>query len=214
MSFLQTKIPTDIWVSATWEEYIQVTDDPAYAKAKGYYGNGRMRIEIVGVGPDHASVNTLIIFAINLYCTLLGVPLQGLTNCSYRQAGVREVQPDVSYYLGDRAPLAPQGSAIVDLATVSPPDLAIEIADSSLNDDLGQKRLLYEDLAVPEYWVVDVENRQILAFEIAGGGSRRIVESKVLPGLAIAVLRQALEMSRQMDQAQVGAWLLSQFQQK
>ncbi|HEY9805791.1 MAG TPA: hypothetical protein V6D04_04435, partial [Candidatus Obscuribacterales bacterium] len=56
--------------------------------------------------------------------------------------------------------------------------------------------------------------RQILAFEIAGGGSRRIVESKVLPGLAIAVLRQALEMSRQMDQAQVGAWLLSHFQQK
>ncbi|HEY9749993.1 MAG TPA: Uma2 family endonuclease [Allocoleopsis sp.] len=214
MSLLQTQIATNTWVPSTWEEYIQVTDDPAYAKAKGYYDNGRMRIETVGVGPAHASVNTLIIFAINLYCTLLGVPLQGLTNCSYRQTGVREVQPDISYYFGDRAQLAPQGSAIADLATVPPPDLAIEIADSSLNDDLGQKRLLYEDLAISEYWVVDVENRQTLAFEIADGGSRRITESKVLPGLAIAVLRQALEMSREMNQAQVGAWLLTQFQQQ
>jgi hypothetical protein len=35
MSPLQTKVPTDIWVLATWEEYVQVTEDPAYAKAKG-----------------------------------------------------------------------------------------------------------------------------------------------------------------------------------
>ena len=97
---------------------------------------------------------------------------------------------------------------------IAPPDLAIEIADSSLNDDLGQKRLLYEDMEIPEYWVVDVENTRIVAFQIVKNGSRRIAESQVLPGLAIAVLREALEMSRTMDQAQVGAWLIGQFQQQ
>ena len=214
MSKLQTKLPTDTWVTATWDEYIQAIEDPAYAKAKGYYYNGQMRIEAMGVGPDHASDNHIIAFAITLFCTLNRSPLQGLINCSYRKTDVRECQPDISYYVGERVQLAPQGSSIADLDAIAPPDLAIEIADTSLNDDLGQKRLLYEDMEIPEYWVVDVENTRIVAFQIVKSGSRRITESQVLPGLAISVLREALQMSRTMDQAQVGSWLMAQFQQK
>ncbi len=212
MSQLQTKLPTDVWITATWDEYIQVVEDPVYTKAKGYYYNGQMRIEAMGVGPDHARDNGIIYFAITLFCTINRIPLQGLINCSYRKTGVRECQPDVSYYVGERVQLSPQGSSIVDLDTISPPDLAIEIADTSLNDDLGQKRLLYEDMEIREYWVVDVENTRIVAFEIVKNGSRRISESQVLSGLAISVLRDALEMSRAMDQAQVGAWLMARFQ--
>jgi Uma2 family endonuclease len=214
MSKLQTKLPTDTWVTATWDEYIQAIEDPAYAKAKGYYYNGQMRIEAMGVGPDHASDNGIIYFAITLFCTLNRIPLQGLINCSYRKTGVRECQPDISYYVGERVQLAPQGSSIANLDTIAPPDIAIEIADSSLNDDLGQKRLLYEDMEIPEYWVIDVEKTRIVAFQIVKNGSRRITDSQVLPGLAISVLREALEMSRTMDQAQVGSWLMAQFQQK
>jgi Uma2 family endonuclease len=212
MSQLQTKLPTDVWITATWDEYIQVVEDPVYTKAKGYYYNGQMRIEAMGVGPDHARDNGIIYFAITLFCTINRIPLQGLINCSYRKTGVRECQPDVSYYVGERVQLSPQGSSIVDLDTISPPDLAIEIADTSLNDDLGQKRLLYEDMEIREYWVVDVENTRIVAFEIVKNGSRRISESQVLSGLAISVLRDALAMSRAMDQAQVGAWLMARFQ--
>jgi hypothetical protein len=40
MSELQTKFPTDTWVVAIWDEYIQAIEDPAYEKAKGYYHNG------------------------------------------------------------------------------------------------------------------------------------------------------------------------------
>ena len=214
MSKLQTKLPTDTWVTATWDEYIRAIEDPAYAKAKGYYYNGQMRIEAMGVGPDHASDNHIIAFAITLFCTLNRIPLQGLINCSYRKTDVRECQPDISYYVGERVQLAPQGSSIADLDAIAPPDLAIEIADTSLNDDLGQKRLLYEDMEIPEYWVVDVENTRIVAFQIVKSGSRRITESQVLPGLAISVLREALQMSRTMDQAQVGSWLMAQFQQQ
>jgi Uma2 family endonuclease len=214
MSKLQTKLPTDTWVTATWDEYIQAIEDPAYAKAKGYYYNGQMRIEAMGVGPDHASDNHIIAFAITLFCTLNRIPLQGLINCSYRKTDVRECQPDISYYVGERVQLAPQGSSIADLDAIAHPDLAIEIADTSLNDDLGQKRLLYEDMEIPEYWVVDVENTRIVAFQIVKSGSRRITESQVLPGLAISVLREALQMSRTMDQAQVGSWLMAQFQQQ
>jgi Uma2 family endonuclease len=215
MSELKTKLPTDIWVVASWEEFIAMADDPAYHKAKCYYRNGQMRIETMSVGPDHATDNTIISFAVNLFCTIKGISLKGLTNCSYRKTGVRECQPDVSYYVGERAQLAPRGTSIANLDVTPPPDLVIEVADSTFADDIGEKRLLYEELKVAEYWVVDVQKSEIIAFAIiADNGSRRIVRSEVLPGLTIALLEEALRRSRTEDQAQVGAWLLGQFQQQ
>lgn len=63
-----------------------------------------------------------------------------------------------------------------------------------------------------EYWVVDVQNTQIIAYTVADQGSKRIHVSQVLPGLTIAVLEEAMRRSRATDQSQVGAWLLTQFQ--
>ncbi|MBW4583248.1 MAG: Uma2 family endonuclease [Tildeniella nuda ZEHNDER 1965/U140] len=209
---LQPKLLTDTWVTATWDEYLRIIDDPAYAKAKGYYFDGQMRVETMGVGPDHASDNGIIHVAITLFCALKGISIKGLINCSYRKTGVREAQPDVSYYVGERTTLAPQGSSITNLDEIPAPDLAIEVADSSLDADLGKKRLLYEAMAIAEYWVVDVENAQIIAFQVASNGSRRIDQSQVLPGLEMAVLCEAMIRRRQLDDSQVVAWLLSTFQ--
>ncbi|MGL5064802.1 MAG: Uma2 family endonuclease [Microcoleus sp.] len=215
MSELQTKLPTDIWVVASWEEFIAMADSPAYQKAKCYYRNGQMRIETMSVSPDRARYNAIALFAFNIFCTIKGIPVNGFNKCSYRQTGVRECQPDVSYYIGDRAKLAPVGTSIASLDLTPPPDLVIEVADSTLADDIGEKRLLYEELKVAEYWVVDVQKSEIIAFAIiADNGSRRIARSEVLPGLTIAILEEALRHSRTQDQAQVGAWLLSQFQQQ
>jgi Uma2 family endonuclease len=205
------KLLSNTWFRATWQEFLQIIDDPAYAKAKGYYYDGQMRLEM-GVGPDHASSNTIIILIIAIICSLKGIPVKGLTNCSYRKTGVREAQPDVSYYIGERAALAPQGSSIVNLDQTPPPDLAIEIADSSLNDDLGKKRLLYEDLGISEYWVIDVENAQIIAFQMVSNGSKRIEQSQVLQNLEIKIIREAIEQQQQMDDSQLVTWLMTKFQ--
>lgn len=89
----------------------------------------------------------------------------------------------------------------------------IEIAKTSVLDNLGTKRSLYEELGIAEYWVVDVTNAQIIAYAMADEGSKRIQESQVLPGLAMPILEEALRRSREMNQSEVGAWLLSQFQQ-
>ncbi|WP_292760344.1 Uma2 family endonuclease [Nostoc sp. NOS(2021)] len=69
-------------------------------------------------------------------------------------------------------------------------------------------------MGIAEYWVVDVQNVQIIAYAIADQGSKRIQESQVFPGLAMSILEEALRHTREMNQSQVGAWLLSQFQQK
>ncbi len=213
MSELQTQLASDTWITATWDEYIQIIKNPAYEKAKGYYHNGQMRIEIYALGHDHACDNTIIAFAVNLFCTIKGIPAKGLTNCTYRKTGFKEAQPDVSYYIGENADVIPYGTSIINLDIYQPPDLVIEVANTSLADDQGEKRLLYEDLGVKEYWILNVQNVQVMAFAIENQGSRRITESQVLPGLAISLLNDALRRTRQINQSQVGAWLLTQFQQ-
>ena len=186
---------------------------PGLEKAKGYYYNGRMKIEMPPVGNDHASDQTIIIFAVNLFASIKGIPLNGKDNCTYRKTGIQEVQPDVSYYIGENADVVPYGTSIIDLNIYLRPDLAIEVANTSLADDKSEKRLLYEDVGVAEYWIIDVQNLQIIAFSIVEGGSRRITQSQVLPGLEIPLLEAALRRTRQMNQSLVGSWLLNQFQQ-
>jgi len=212
MSNVSTQLPTDIWVVASWDDYIQQLEDPAYEKAKGYYYNGQMRIEMLPVGSDHSCDHAMLISAINLVGIVKGIPLTARDNCTYRKVGSRECQPDISYYVGDRTCLIPRGTSIVDLDCYPAPDLTIEIADSSLLTDQGAKRLLYEDLQVSEYWVVDVQKVQILAYSVADRGSKRIDTSQVLPRLAIALLEKTLRHSQETDQAQAGTWLLSQLQ--
>ncbi|HBB33645.1 MAG TPA: hypothetical protein DDZ80_25005 [Cyanobacteria bacterium UBA8803] len=206
-----TPPPVNTWVRTTWLEFATITDNPIYEKAICYYYNQQMRIEAMGVGPDHAIDNTLLMLAIGLFCMVKGIQVRGLINASYRKTGCQEAQPDVSYYVNDKALLVPQGNEIVDLDTYPTPDLVIEVAATSLNDDLGVKRLLYEELGVREYWVIDVETSRILAFQILELGSQRITTSNVLPGLAIATLEAALQSRRTQDDSQIMATLMNQF---
>lgn len=212
MSQLQAKLPTDTWVNATWDEYIKAISNPIYEKAKGYYYNERMRLEMPPFGNPHSRDHALVIAAIALFASTRNLDLDGHDNCTYRKTDCAEAQPDVSFYVGSNAETIPWEATIIDLDTYSPPDLVIEVAYSSLADDKGEKRLLYESLGVREYWIIDVQNVQVIAFEIQNRGSRRIDESQVLPGLDIALLEEAFRRSRQMNHGKVSAWLLSQFQ--
>jgi Uma2 family endonuclease len=212
MSELQTQLVTDTWIAATWDDYIQIIENPVYVKAQGYYHNRHMRIEMPPIGNDHASDHTIILFAVNLFASIKGIALNGKDNCTYRKTGFNEAQPDVSYYIGENADVIPYGTSIINLDIYPSPDLVIEVANTSLADDQGQKRILYEDLGVKEYWILNVQNVQIMAFAIENQGSRRITESQVLPGLTISLLNEALRRTRQMNQSQVGAWLLTEFQ--
>jgi len=212
MTNLQMRLPTDRWVAASWEAYLQAIADPAYATARGYYYHGHMRLEMSPVSFDHGQDHVVIIFAVNLFAALRGMPATGLDTVTLRKAGIGDCQPDVSYYLGDRARVIPTGTGIVNLDQYPAPNLVIEVAKSSLLDDLGIKRSLYETLGVAEYWVVDVESAQLVAYAMRDRGSHRIQVSQVLPGLDLAVLEEALRRSRETDQSQVGAWLLTQFQ--
>lgn len=212
MTSLQIKPRTDSWVLATWDEYINQLNDLIYQQSKGYYYKGHMRIEMSPVSFDHGQDHVIIIFAVNLFVALKQMPATGLDTTTFRKIGVRECQPDVAYYFGKNAKAIPSATGIVNLDQYPAPNLVIEIARSSLLDDLGTKRALYEELGVNEYWVVDVQKAQLLSYSMSNQGSQRIQVSQVLPGLEVAVLDEALQRSRQTNQAEVGAWLLSRFE--
>ena len=56
--------------------------------------------------------------------------------------------------------------------------LAVEVADTSLRNDLGRKRVDHADAGVPHYWVVDVNGRKthVMADPEAGEyGTRRVI---------------------------------------
>lgn len=211
MTLLQEKIISDTWMDAPWEEFIQATENPEYQKGKFYYYQDKLRIEMSPLGNDHSRDHSIINSAINLYVFLKGINLNANDNCSYRKIGYQEAQPDLSYYLGENVDAIPYGTSIIDLDQFPPPTLVVEIANSSLSDDRGEKRLLYEELGVKEYWIVDVKKGEIIAFKMENNGSYRIRESQVLPNLQISILEEALKMTRQMNHGKVGAWLLQKF---
>ncbi|MFB2894535.1 Uma2 family endonuclease [Aerosakkonemataceae cyanobacterium BLCC-F50] len=212
MSKLQTKLLTDEWVIATWDEYIQAIETQQLENAKTYYYKGQLRIEMVPQGYDHSYDNFSIGSAIAIFSGITGIPISGVTNCTFRRGNEAEAQPDLAVYIGENAEIIPHNTTIVDLNVYPPPDLVIEIAKTSFSDDIGSKRMLYEQLGVKEYWVVNVVQALLIAFAIVDGGSRQITQSQLLPNLPFSLLEEALRRSRESGRSQLYSWLISQMQ--
>ncbi len=206
-------IATDTWVKASWSTFLQLAELPAYEKAPCYYDCGWMRIETMPIGSAHAQDNTILSQVVSLYGTLQNIRLRGLTNPSFRKLGERECQPDLAFYIGSDIVFPAKTTSPVNLEESAPPTLVIEISSTTLTDDLGQKRLLYERLGIQEYWVADVQESQVNAFSVADGGSWQIRESVVLPGLAIVVVEEAMHRSQTQDDGEINRWLIQQFTQ-
>ncbi|NJN58578.1 MAG: Uma2 family endonuclease [Leptolyngbyaceae cyanobacterium SL_5_9] len=197
---------TDAWVKATWEEFLALADSPELERARFYYDNGYTRIETMPIGSGHSQDNTLLSQTVSLYGTIKNIRIKGFTNGSFRKQSMRECQPDMAFYIGADFKIPPKTSKPIDVDEFGAPHLVIEIASTTLNDDIGRKRLLYERLKVQEYWVVDAG--EVIAFEVVDGGSKQIRESKVLPGLKISLIEEALKRSQAQDDGEVNRWLL------
>jgi Uma2 family endonuclease len=204
-------IVTDVWVQATWADFLAASADSEAAKTTCYYDVDWMRIETMPIGFAHGKDNSILASLVNLYGTLKNVPYVSFTNSSFQKIGERECQPDLAFYVGLELPIIPRSNSPVNLDVHPAPTLVIEIAATTLSDDLGQKRLLYERLGVREYWVVDVELAVVTAFEVQNGGSRQILVSQVLVGLDIAIVEAALRRSQTEDDGTINRWLMQEF---
>lgn len=204
-------LTTDAWVEATWDQFLSLTAHPNLEDARFYFDTGWMRIETMPIGFAHGRDNSLLTSVVSLYGALKGLPFLSIANGSFRKAGERECQPDLAFYIGMELPSIPRSNSPVDINLYGPPALAIEVAATTLGDDLGMKRLLYERLGVQEYWVVNVNSASVIAFAITDGGSRQIQVSEVLPELSMSVVEEALSRSQTEDDGAINRWLLQQF---
>ncbi|NJL84132.1 MAG: Uma2 family endonuclease [Chloroflexaceae bacterium] len=206
-----TPIETETWMKASWQDFIHLNQQPDYEKGRFYYDRGWMKIEMSPIGIAHARDNQIILTVISLYGAIKQISLEGLVNVSLRKTGIKEVQPDLSYYIGDRRPQLPWHNSPINLDETPPPNLIIEIGSSSFFDDIGRKRLLYEQLEIEEYWVINVAESQVIAFSIQNQGSYQIRESQVLSGLAMALVEEALSRSKTEDDSTITRWLMTTF---
>ena len=92
----------------------------------------------------------------------------------------RSVQPDVIYVSKPRA-------SIIQEVIRGVPDLVAEIvSEGSWKRDRVDKKGLYEQFGVAEYWIIDPESRTIEVFVLGRGGYQ--LHSRAEPGQSAASL--------------------------
>ena len=132
----------------------------------------------------HGRVKMRLSFALMSRLAEIGSDLEVLVEVSMRAADDSMPEPDVvlTCYRGDRA---------IPADTVA---LVIEIADTTLDTDLGRKVALYAAASVPEYWVVDVNGGRVVQYDRPDGEgyARRaeaplgqVLASTTIEGLAV-----------------------------
>lgn len=101
-----------------------------------------------------------------------------------------DVQPDLIFVT------AAKQDIIREDGIFGVPDLLVEIiSPSSIRTDRGKKFKLYERMNVPEYWIVDINNRSIEVYQRQESGYELVsfaaeqgaVESLTLTGLHVEV---------------------------
>jgi len=130
------------------------------------------RVELVrGVVRRMSPKKRAHVIATALICDRLSEALKGRA-CLYQDAPLvaeeidSEPEPDVMVY-SNPDPRAYGTSRTKAL-------LAIEVAESSLEYDRGEKSTLYAEAGVPEYWVLNLVDRELEVFRdpVEGGYSR------------------------------------------
>lgn len=208
----KTQVSLDRWIQMSWTDYLDYLEDPQLKKTKSYYHRGHGRFEMLPVGFGHGKNHMAVASVINLFCAMKAIPLCMVDTTTLRKTNLDDSQPDISVWTGTKVSAIPYETGIVNLDRYPTPDLVVEIAKTSLIDDLGPKRSLYEEMGVSEYWIVDVKKCTVLAFEMFERGSQRIELSKILSDLSTETIESALELNRDGDQSKMNVWLLQQFQ--
>jgi Uma2 family endonuclease len=204
------------WTPATWDEFLAIAGEQepdGLPHLKAYYCLSHIKLQMIPLGKDHGRLNNAPLDIVSLFAAFQGLKIVRYINTTLRKSGERECQPDLSIYVGDVPCLPSPGNEVIDLDVADPPTLVVEIAASSLADDLGMKRYLYERLGVREYWIISAATRSLLAFSIdEAGRSGVITQSEVLPGLDLAIVDEALRRTDENDDAAITRWLIEMFQ--
>jgi Uma2 family endonuclease len=206
--------PVIIDRQATWEDYLHRVENPQSELECPFFNCGVMWIEDMGnEGIEHARFNKLFTLILGFwFAKQENVNFDLLGGCVLEKHPYQGAAPDEVLYIGEDSPPSLEvGSRRVDLNQCRVPDLVVEISDTTLSTDLDRKKQLYLALEIPEYWVVNIRGKQVIAFRLIDGEYEECIESVALSGLPIQLLEQTID---RMDNHNGNAalWFASQIQ--
>jgi len=199
--------------NATWDEYLTYRNYYPDEKIKLYFIENKLLIEMGTEGINHASINQLFTLLIGFWFsqqadqnyTLLG-------GCLLEKPQKKSGAPDLVLYLGEDYPQWQTGERrYLDLDKWRSPDLVGEISDTTLAIDLDEKKHLYADLGIAEYWVIDVQAKRVFAFALKRNGKYKSIKNSVtLKDLPISLLNETLNRLETESNGMVANWFLQQ----
>jgi Uma2 family endonuclease len=206
------------WHNATWDDYVALRDDESIEFKKISFHKtaqttGWLWVDMSTEGIEHARFNNLMTMIFACWAFLYPeTPIESLGGCLMDLSESHGCSPDLVLYSGDEIPTWKIGEPRrIDLTRHRRPDLVGEISDTSLRQDLKEQKHLYETLGICEYWVIDVQNYQILAFRLNEAGTYEpCSESQVLPGLPIALLSQTIAKLKTLTNTAAANWFREQ----
>ncbi len=202
------------WTPATWDDYLAWRDNPNLDKdVRLFFNEGYLWVDMGNEGINHARFNELFTLVFGFwFARQPGVLVDSLGGCVLERPNVRSAAPDKILYVGGGSPQwAEEEPRRINLDNWRVPDLVGEIADPTLATDLDEKKQLYAGLGIPEYWVVDIKGRRVLAFYLQENGRYQQIESSVvLSGLPISLLSQMLEQVNEGNNINAALWFSQQ----
>jgi len=212
----QSDVIQSRWQTATWEDYKRLRDDPSIERVQLFYYNHQLLVENMGwEGILHSEVRELLGLILGLW--LMQHPeikSKILGSCLMEKAGKQAAAPDISIYLGENIPKYQAGeSRRIDLDRQRSPDLVIEVADTTLDSDLDQKKHLYAELGIPEYCVIDAQGGQVFIFILSNQEYYRSEVSKLISGFTAQLLSEAVNQMRVGSNISAASWFNQQFSQ-
>jgi Uma2 family endonuclease len=202
------------WKPATWEEYSAYRDDPTNDRMRLFFNEGYLLVIDMGwEGIDHASISDLFTMLFAFWFSQKPDQIfSSLGRCLMEKPPIKAGAPDLVLYLGDNYPRwQPGEKRRIDLNQWRIPNLVGEIADTTLATDLDEKKHLYAQLGIPEYWVIDVRGKRVLAFQLQENRVyQECTNSSTLSGLPISLLEQTLSRLNEETNGSAALWFSQQ----
>lgn len=201
------------WKSATWDDYLGYRDDPTIERVKLFFYNNKLFAEMGGEGINHSKFSDLLILMIAFWS--LKYPDQvfcSFSRCQIEKPKSKAGAPDLVLYIGDDYPRWDEGERrYINLEYHRVPNLVGEVSDTTLATDLDEKKHLYAELGITEYWVIDVRGKRIIAFILQENNTYKEIEQSIaLTGLPIKVVEQTIKRLEQESNVNAANWFAQQ----
>ena len=199
------------WQPATWEDYLEYRDAPTTERMRLFFNANYLFVDMGSEGINHASFDNLFAMLLAFWFTRFGQTASSLGGCLIEKPNKQAASPDIVLYIGEGIPQWQPGEPRrIDLNQWRVPDLVGEVSDTTLATDLDEKKQLYAELGIPEYWVIDVQGKRVLAFRLQEHRYQQCTYSVALDKLPISLLEQTLERLSEGTNISAASWFAQQ----